>query len=125
MEKKKTSVLICDDAAFLRKIMRDTLEKNDFEVVGEAADSQQALEQFHRLEPDVVLLDLLMGDTDSLETLRQILQERPRFPVVPICDRGAPNLLAEALKLGAPGGIFKPFPPEKLLDQIHQVLNTR
>lgn len=122
MENKKISVLTCDDSAFVRMMVKDILENNDFRSAGEAANGKQAVEAYHSLKPDVMLLDIVMPEMDGLEAARQILAQDPDFPIVVMSERTTASLIAEAVKLGARGFVTKPFTPETLLKEIRQAL---
>lgn len=123
MENKKISVLTCDDSAFVRMMVKDILENNDFRSAGEAANGKQAVEAYHSLKPDVMLLDIVMPEMDGLEAARQILAQDPDFPIVVMSERTTASLIAEAVKLGARGFVTKPFTPETLLKEIRQALS--
>lgn len=123
MENKKISVLTCDDSAFVRMMVKDILENNDFGSAGEAANGKQAVEAYHSLKPDVMLLDIVMPEMDGLEAARQILAQDPDFPIVVMSERTTASLIAEAVKLGARGFVTKPFTPETLLKEIRQALS--
>lgn len=125
MKDKKFSVLICDDSAFLRMMVKDILQKNDFEVVGETANGKQAIEEFHRLQPDLLLLDIVMPEMDGLETAKRILSEAPGFPIVMMSERSTSGMIIEAAKLGAKGFVTKPFAQQTLLKEIRQALDCQ
>lgn len=122
MEHNKVSILICDDSAFLRMMVKDILQKDGFEIAGEAENGKQAIEEFHRLKPDILLLDIVMPEMDGLETARQILAEAPGFPIVMMSERSTAGMIVEAVKLGARGFVTKPFTPPVLLQEIRQAL---
>ena len=122
MENKKISVLACDDSAFVRMMVKNILSNEEFELVGEAADGAQAVEEFRRLQPDIMLLDIVMPELDGLEAAQQILSEAPDFPMVVMSERTTASLIAEAVKLGARGFVTKPFTPSTLLKELRQAL---
>ncbi len=124
MDEKKISVLTCDDSAFVRMMVKDILEKSDFDCIGEATNGIQAVEAFQRLKPDVMLLDIVMPEMDGLEAARQILDQSPGFPIVVMSERTTASLIAEAVKLGARGFVTKPFSPQTLLKELRQALTS-
>jgi two-component system, chemotaxis family, protein-glutamate methylesterase/glutaminase len=109
----RTSVLVVDDSAFMRKVIRDLIEAlPGFRVIGTARDGQHALEQVHALDPDIVTLDIEMPELDGLQALGYIMAETPR-PVVMLsaadgADGGRGTLTLRALELGAVDFVRKP-----------------
>ena len=80
------------------------------------------MEEFRRLQPDIMLLDIVMPELDGLEAAQQILSEAPDFPIVVMSERTTASLIAEAVKLGARGFVTKPFTPSTLLKELRQAL---
>jgi DNA-binding NarL/FixJ family response regulator len=116
-------VLVVDDEPLVRGGVRMILEsESDIEVVGEAADGNEALEQARALTPDVVILDIRMPGLDGIETTRQLLQrerEAPRILILTTFDLD--GYVYEAMKAGASGFILKNVPPAKLVDAVRTV----
>ena len=107
------TVLVVDDSAFMRRLVRELIESEPgFRVVGTAADGMDALEQVHRLQPDLVTLDVEMPGLDGLQVLGYVMSEAPR-PVV-MLSAGAPELTMRALELGAVDFVRKPSGPISL-----------
>jgi DNA-binding NarL/FixJ family response regulator len=116
-------VVVVDDHPLMRCALRQMLSTQaDLEVVGEAADGQQALELCRRLHPDLVLMDVRMPRMDGLEATRQIKRELPRTIVLILTASDYPHDLSEALKAGAAGYILKTAPTTQTLDAIRKVL---
>lgn len=116
------TVLIVDDAEFMRVMLRDILEDMDLVVAGEAADGQEAVRQYAKLDPDLVLLDITMPNTDGLEALSQILALDPQAQVVMITALGQKQQVLSAIKAGARDFIIKPFDQERVTETINRLL---
>jgi DNA-binding NarL/FixJ family response regulator len=116
-------VLIADDQALVRTGFRMILEAEpDVEVVGEAADGLEAVEEASRTEPDVILMDVRMPNVDGLEATRRILDGKEAGPRVLILTTfDLDEYVYEALRAGASGFLLKDTPPEQLVDAIHVV----
>jgi DNA-binding NarL/FixJ family response regulator len=115
-------VLIADDQALLRGGFRMILEsQKDIEVVGEAADGREALEQARELQPDVVLMDIRMPELDGLEATRQLVAAdgAPRVLILTTFDLD--EYVYEAMKAGASGFLLKEVRPEQLADAVRVI----
>jgi DNA-binding NarL/FixJ family response regulator len=116
-------VLIVDDEPLVRSGVRMILEsEHDIEIVGEAADGNEALEQAHVLTPDVVMLDIRMPGLDGIETTRRLLERKhaaPRILILTTFDLD--EYVYEAMKAGASGFLLKNVPPAKLVDAVRTV----
>jgi two-component system chemotaxis response regulator CheY len=108
-------ILIADDAEHQRRAVREILESEEFEVVGEATNGREAVELFARLRPDMVLLDLVMPEACGLSALREIRSLCSDTPVVVCSGFGQERLAAEAVVSGANDFVVKPFHPFRLL----------
>ncbi len=115
-------VLVVDDAMFIRHIIGDLLKQHGHEVVGEASNGVEAVEQYRELKPDVTTLDITMPEKDGIAALREILTEDPGAKVI-MCSalKEKPKVL-EALQAGARDYILKPVKPERVLEAVEKVL---
>ena len=111
-------VLIADDAAFMREMLRDILTEGGHEVVGEAADGNEAVAAFQEHQPDIVTLDIVMPRKSGLEALRDIMSISPEANVVMCSALGQEALVMEALDAGARDFVVKPFKPEQVLAAV-------
>jgi two-component system, chemotaxis family, chemotaxis protein CheY len=116
-------VLVVDDAMFMRAMIRDILVNSGaFEVIGEAANGEEAVEQFKALKPDLVTMDIVMPQMDGIEATREILKANPRAKVVMCSALGQEALVIESIAAGAKDFIVKPFSAEKVLKVLDSVV---
>ena len=115
-------VLIVDDALFMRGMLKDLFIKGGYEVVGEAADGREAVEQYRRLRPDLVTMDIVMPLVSGIEALTEIRREDPEACVVMCSAMGQEALILEAVQAGARDFIVKPFSDEKVLETARRVV---
>lgn len=108
-------ILIVDDALFMRNLLRDIFTRGGFEVVGEAADGEEAVETYRRLRPDLVTLDIVMPRMSGLQALRQIVAEDPGACIVMCSALGQEAMILEAVEGGARDFIIKPFREPQVL----------
>lgn len=115
-------VLIADDAAFMREMLRDILTEGGFEIAAEAIDGNEAIELFQEHSPDLVMLDIVMPRKSGLEALKEIMGVAPSACVVMCSALGQETLVMDALEAGARDFIVKPFKPDKVLDVVSKAL---
>ena len=116
------SVLIVDDAAFMRMMIKDILTKNGLEVAGEAENGAVALEKFKELKPDLVTMDITMPEMDGIAALKGILGIDPAAKVLMCSAMGQQSMVIEAIQAGAKDFIVKPFKPDRVIDAINKAL---
>ena len=116
-------ILIVDDAAFMRMMIKDILVKNGFEVVGEAQDGVEAVEKYAELKPDLVTLDITMPEKDGLTALKEILSSDSDAKVIMCSAMGKQSMVIDAIQAGAKDFIVKPFQADRVLEAINKVLN--
>lgn len=114
-------VVIIDDTADLRDLLKIALTRGGFEVVGEAGDGQQGIEAVRLHQPDVVLLDLAMPVMDGIEALPQIRRLTPTGTIVVLSGFGAQHMFQRAVSAGADGYVQKGAPLTTILDYIKEV----
>jgi two-component system chemotaxis response regulator CheY len=115
-------ILIVDDAAFMRMMIKEILTKNGFDVVGEASDGQQAIEKFKELEPDLVTMDITMPEMDGVTALKEIKKLNPNSKVIMCSAMGQQAMVIDAIQAGAKDFIVKPFQAERVLEAINKTL---
>ena len=117
------TVLICDDAIFMRTMVGDILQQAGFEVVGEAASGLQAIERYQALKPDLVTMDIVMPDMGGIDAVREITKLDPQARVLMCSAMGQQALVVEALQAGAKDFVVKPFQPSRVLEAVERILH--
>jgi two-component system chemotaxis response regulator CheY len=117
------SILVVDDAAFMRKMLGDALSKGGHSVIGEATNGEEAVVRFTELKPDVVTLDITMPEKDGLTALKEILTLDPGARIVMCSALGQESKVLEAIKTGAKDFVVKPFQAERVLDAVGRALS--
>jgi len=116
------TVLICDDAIFMRTMVSDILQQAGFEVVGEAETGAQAVERYKLLRPDLVTMDIVMPDMGGIDAVREITKFDPDAKVLMCSAMGQQALVVEAIQAGAKDFVVKPFQPSRVLEAVQRVL---
>lgn len=116
-----TKVLIVDDASFMRISIRSMLEKDGFEVVGEAADGLEAISKYKILQPDVVTMDITMPNMTGIEAVKGILEFDAKAKILMVSALGQEKFVRQSILAGAKSFIVKPFKSEELLDAITKI----
>ena len=112
------TVLVVDDAAFMLVTIKNMLEKNGFNVVGEAENGKVAIHRYHELKPDIVTMDITMPEMDGLAALKTIMQLNPEARIVMMTAMGQQGMVKEAVMAGAKGFIVKPFKEETVVTAL-------
>lgn len=115
-------VLIVDDAAFMRMMIKDILTKNGYEVVGEASDGAQAIEKFKELTPDLVTMDITMPEMDGIAALKEIKKIDPNAKVIMCSAMGQQAMVIDAIQAGAKDFIVKPFQADRVIEAIKKTM---
>jgi two-component system chemotaxis response regulator CheY len=115
-------VLVADDASFMRQMIREIVESEGFEVCGEASDGVEAVDEFKRLQPDVVTMDIVMPRKSGIDAVRGIMAIDPGACVVMCSALGQETLVTEAIQAGAKDFIVKPFKPDAVIETLKRVL---
>jgi two-component system, chemotaxis family, chemotaxis protein CheY len=116
------TVLVCDDAIFMRTMIADILSQAGFEVVGEAESGVQAVDKFRQLQPDLVTMDIVMPDMGGIEAVREICKTHPDAKILMCSAMGQQALVVEAIQAGAKDFVVKPFQPSRVLEAVQRVL---
>lgn len=115
-------VLIVDDAAFMRMMIKDILEKNGFEVVGEASNGLKGVELYKAEKPDIVTMDITMPEMDGIEAVKAIKAFDPAAKIIMCSAMGQQTMVMDAIRAGAKDFIVKPFQSDRVLEAIKKVL---
>jgi two-component system chemotaxis response regulator CheY len=115
-------ILIVDDAAFMRMMIRDILTKNGYEVVGEAQDGAQAIEKYKELKPDLITMDITMPEMDGIAALKEIKKLDGNAKVIMCSAMGQQAMVIDAIQAGAKDFIVKPFQADRVIEAIKKTL---
>ena len=115
-------ILIVDDAAFMRMMIKDVITKNGFEVAGEAVNGMDAVDKYNELKPDLVLMDITMPEMDGIQALKKIKEGDSNAKVIMCSAMGQQAMVIEAIQSGAKDFIVKPSQPERILEAVQKVL---
>lgn len=116
------TVLVCDDAIFMRTMITDILTQAGYEVIGEAESGAQAVEKFRQLRPDLVTMDIVMPDMGGIEAVREICKDNPEAKILMCSAMGQQALVVEAIQAGAKDFVVKPFQPSRVLEAVQRLL---
>jgi two-component system chemotaxis response regulator CheY len=116
------TVLICDDAVFMRTMLSDILSNAGFSVVGQAQTGSEAVAKYKELQPDLVTMDIVMPDMGGIEAVRAIVSEFPDAKILMCSAMGQQSLVVEAIQAGARDFVVKPFQPSRVLEAVQRVL---
>ena len=116
------NILICDDAAFMRMMIKDILTKNGYTVVGEAENGAKAVEKYAELKPDLVLMDITMPEMDGIQALKKIKEADPSATVIMCSAMGQQAMVIESIQSGAKDFIVKPFQADRVLEAVRKVV---
>lgn len=122
LRKMAQKILIVDDAAFMRMMIKDILSKNGYEIVGEAADGMQAIEKYKETQPDLVTMDITMPEMDGITALKEIKNINPNAKVIMCSAMGQQAMVIDAIQAGAKDFIVKPFQADRVLEAISKTL---
>ena len=116
------TVLVCDDAIFMRTMISDILVQAGYDVIGEAESGTQAVEKYRQLKPDLVTMDIVMPDMGGIEAVREICKTDPDAKILMCSAMGQQALVVEAIQAGAKDFVVKPFQPSRVLEAVQRVL---
>jgi len=116
------TVLVCDDAVFMRTMLTDILQQAGFTVVGQAESGAKAVEKYKELRPDLVTMDIVMPDMGGIDAVRAITSFDPSARVVMCSAMGQQALVVDAIQAGAKDFVVKPFQPSRVLEAVQRVL---
>lgn len=116
------NILICDDAAFMRMMIKDILTKNGYNIAGEAENGLKAVEKYNETKPDLVLMDITMPEMDGIQALKKIKEMDASACVIMCSAMGQQAMVIEAIQSGAKDFIVKPFQAERVLEAVKKVV---
>jgi len=118
-------VMVVDDALFMRNMLKDIFVKAGYQVVGEAANGEEAVARYAELKPDLVTMDIVMPMKSGIEALQEIRSTDPEACIVMCSALGQDALVVEAVQAGAKDFIVKPFKEERVLDVVRRVIGPK
>ena len=116
------NILICDDAAFMRMMIKDILTKNGYNVIGEAENGAKGVEKYNELKPDLVLMDITMPEMDGIAALKAIKASDPAASVIMCSAMGQQAMVIESIQSGAKDFIVKPFQADRVIEAVKKVV---
>ncbi|MFD2672577.1 response regulator [Marinicrinis sediminis] len=117
-------ILIVDDAAFMRMMLKTIVTEAGHEVVGEAANGEEAVKLFNKEKPDLVTMDITMPDMDGIQAVKAIRSEHPDAKIIMCSAMGQQGMVIEAIQSGAKDFIVKPFQKDRVISAISQHLGA-
>ena len=111
-------VLVCDDASFMRLSITKMLTANGFEVIGEAANGNEAVQQYNTLKPDMVLMDITMPELDGIGAVKKIRENDPDAIIIICSAMGQIEKVMEAIQAGAKDFVVKPFEETRVIQAL-------
>ena len=115
------TVLIVDDSSLMRRLIKNIVVKNGYDVLGEAENGKKGVEKYKELRPDFVTLDLIMEEMNGLEALKLIIQEDPDASVIIVSSMGQEVIVRDAIIAGAKHFLLKPFDERQVIDAISKL----
>lgn len=115
-------ILLVDDAAFMRMMVKNTLNENGYSDTVEASDGAEAVAKYAEIHPDLVIMDITMPNMDGLQALREIRKSDPNASVVMCSAMGQEAMVIEAIKSGAKDFIVKPFKPDRIIKTVSSIV---
>ena len=115
-------VLIVDDAAFMRMMIKDILSKNGYEVAGEAENGMKAVEKYKELTPDLVLMDITMPEMNGIDAVKNIKAMDPGAKIVMCSAMGQQAMVIESIQAGARDFIVKPFQADRIIEAVSKAV---
>ena len=116
------NILIVDDAAFMRMMIKDILTENGYNIAAEAENGKIAVDKYNEVKPDLVLMDITMPEMDGIQALKTIKGADPNATVIMCSAMGQQAMVIEAIQSGAKDFIVKPFQAERVLEAVKKVI---
>lgn len=116
-------VLVVDDTIYMRALIKDTLSKAGYEIVGEAPDGETAIDKAHELKPDLITLDNVLPDMLGLEVLKSLQKTNLECRILMVSAVAQETMKAKGIELGAAGYLVKPFSTEGLLGEAERIMS--
>ena len=118
------NILICDDAAFMRMMIKDILTKNGYNIAGEAENGLKAIDKYMETKPDLVMMDITMPEMDGIQALKKIKAADPNANIIMCSAMGQQAMVIESIQSGAKDFIVKPFKADRVLKTVSSIIGT-
>jgi len=115
-------ILVVDDAAFMRMMIKDVLSKNGYEILGEAENGQKAIEKYEELNPDLVIMDITMPEVDGIQAVKEIKKIDGNAKIIMCSAMGQQAMVIESIQAGARDFIVKPFQADRVVEAVKKVI---
>ncbi|MBI9011930.1 MAG: response regulator [Clostridiales bacterium] len=115
-------ILVVDDAAFMRMMIKDVLSKNGYEILGEAENGQKAIEKYKELNPDLVIMDITMPEVDGIQAVKEIKKFDANAKIIMCSAMGQQAMVIESIQAGARDFIVKPFQADRVVEAVKKVI---
>ncbi|GGA01925.1 response regulator [Paenibacillus marchantiophytorum] len=115
-------IIIVDDAAFMRAILKDVLISLGYEVAGEASNGQEAVQLYKRIKPDLVTMDITMPEMDGITALKEIISYNPEARVIMCSAMGQQKMVVDSIQAGAKDFVVKPYNKERIAEAVERIL---
>jgi len=116
------TIMIVDDAAFMRMMLKDILTKNGFTVIGEAENGALAVEKYRDLQPNLTIMDITMPEMDGLQAVKEIRKQDSKARIIMCSAMGQQSMVIEAIQSGAKDFVVKPFQAERVVEAVTKAL---
>lgn len=115
-------ILVVDDAAFMRMMLKDILTKNGYEIAGEAENGLMAVEKYKELQPDLVIMDITMPEMDGIQAVREIKKINPNAKIMMCSAMGQQAMVIESIQAGARDFVVKPFQADRVIEAVKKII---
>lgn len=115
-------ILIVDDAAFMRMMLKNILTQNGYEIAGEASNGLEAVTLYKELKPDLVTMDITMPEMDGITAVKEIKKLDPEAKIIMCSAMGQQAMVIESIQAGARDFVVKPFQPDRVLEAVKKVI---
>ena len=116
------TVLVCDDAMFMRTMISEILVQAGYQIVGQAESGSEAVSKYHELKPDLVTMDIVMPEMGGIDAVREIVRTDPHARILMCSAMGQQALVVEAIQAGAKDFVVKPFQPARVIEAVQRLL---
>ncbi|MBQ9588923.1 MAG: response regulator [Butyrivibrio sp.] len=119
----KKKILLADDTAFMREMLKSALDPEKYQIIGEATDGAQAVEYYKEKKPDLLILDINMPKMNGIDALTEVIAYDPEAKVIMCSDQKYENMIVMAIKRGAKDFVIKPFSASDVILAVKKVFN--